>query len=299
MAGLNESDGNDGIVGAADSTSEHFESSSQGETHQGKARQHPETPEVVDGLELPVHAKKVDTYNIMMDLHGKAGDFEKASMTFRDMVKAGVDPDIVTYNTMIHICGRAGRVREAKALFKKISEKGLVPDVASYNTLISMFLRRGEKLKALHYYQRMKTAGIAPNAITFHMLLRHSMISVADIGSSVELGKHISSLMEELSLGVGEPMQDSELAQTIMLNLYKKAGSHLTSSIPCFFLKFYFRVNRLKSLIYHKQLCLGIKEISFVKCRNCCLAMLMIIDRLRTPLDLVDCLEGLHFNSCF
>lgn len=224
MTGLNESDGNDGTVGVTASSVEQFESSSQGETHLGKARQLPEAPEVGDGLKLPVHAKKVDTYNIMMDLHGKAGDFEKASMTFKEMVKAGVDPDIVTYNTMIHICGRAGRVREAKALFKKISEKGLVPDVASYNTLISLFVRRGEKLKALHYYQRMKTAGIAPNAITFHILLRHSMISVADIGSTVELGQHITSLMEELSLGVGEPMQDSELAQTIMLNLYKKAG---------------------------------------------------------------------------
>lgn len=227
MAGLNGSNVNEGALGTCDSTAEHFESS---ETHLGKARKH---PEVVDASELPAHARKVDTYNIMMDLHGKAGDFEKASMTFRDMVKAGVDPDIVTYNTMIHICGRAGRIREAKALFKKISEKGLVPDVASYNTLISMFVRKGEKQKALHYYQRMKAVGVAPNAITFHILLRHSMISAADIGSSLELNKHISSVMEELSLGVGEPMQDSELAQMIMLNLYKKAGSHLTLSKSC------------------------------------------------------------------
>jgi len=82
-------------------------------------------------------------------------------------------------------------------------------------------------------------------------------------------------------------MQDSELAQTIMLNLYKKAGSHLTSSIPCFVSKFYFRKRRLKFLIYHKQLCLEIKEISVFKCRNSCLATLMIIYRLRMPLDLV------------
>ncbi len=209
-AGLNGSDENEG---ARDSTAEQFESSL---------------------------AKKADTYNIMMDLHGKAGDFEKASMTFRDMVMAGVDPDIVTYNTMMHICGRAGRVREAKALFKKISEKGLVPDVASYNTLISMFVRRGENQTALHYYQRMKAAGVAPNAVTFHILLRHSMISAADIGSSLELTKHITSVMEELSLGVGEPMHNSELAQLIMLNLYKKAGSHRShcisrSSFFCYF----------------------------------------------------------------
>lgn len=207
ISGSNGSNGNQGDVGTSDLASNHFEAS--------------------DVLQLPTKTKKVDTYNIVMDLYGKAGDFEKASMTFRDMVKAGVDPDVVTYNTMINICGRAGRVREAKALFKKISEKGLVPDVASYNTLISMFVRRGEKQRALHYYQRMKEAGIAPNAITFQILLRHSMISSADIGSSVELTKDIASVMEELSLGVGEPMQDSELVQTIMLNLYEKAGSYL------------------------------------------------------------------------
>ncbi|KAG0575260.1 hypothetical protein KC19_VG331200 [Ceratodon purpureus] len=204
LAGSNGSNGDQEDVGASDSTSNRSESAND--------------------LELPIKPKKVDTYNIMMDLYGKAGDFEKASMTFRDMVAAGVDSDIVTYNTIIHICGRAGRVREAKALFKKISEKGLVPDVATYNTMISMFLRRGEKRSALHYYQRMKAAGTAPNLITFQILLRHSMISAADIGSNVELSKHINSLMEELSLGVGEPMQDSELVQTIMLNLYKYAG---------------------------------------------------------------------------
>ena len=208
IAGSNGSIGNDEDVGTSESISNRFEAA--------------------DVLELPIKPKKVDTYNIMIDLHGKAGEFEKASMTFRDMVKAGVDPDIVTYNTMIHICGRAGRVREAKALFNKISEKGLVADVASYNTLISMFVRRGEKQRALHYYQRMKEASVAPDAITFRILLRHSMISAADIGSGGELTKHITSMMEELSLGVGEPMQDSELVQTIMLNLYKKAGSHLT-----------------------------------------------------------------------
>jgi pentatricopeptide repeat protein len=217
IAGSNGSIGNQGDVGTSGSTYNHFEAA--------------------DALEVPIKPKKVDTYNIMMDLHGKAGDLEKASMTFRDMVKAGVDPDIVTYNTMIHICGRAGRVREAKALFKKISEKGLVPDVASYNTLISMFLRRGEKQSALHYYQRMKEEGISPSAITFHILLRHSMISAADIGSSVELTKHITSLMEELSLGIGELMQDSELVQTIMLNLYKYAGSRHTSFSTFFYIK--------------------------------------------------------------
>lgn len=183
-------------------------------------------------------AKKVDTYNIMMDLHGKAGDFEKASSTFRDMMEAGVDPDIVTYNTMMHICGRAGRVREAIALFKRISDKGLIPDTASYNTLIAMFIRRGEKQKALQYYQKMKAAGVAPNAITFHILLRHSLISIADIGKGVQISNHITSVMEELSAGIGEPMQDSELAQTIMLNLYKKAGLYLTLLSFCFLLQF-------------------------------------------------------------
>lgn len=219
MAGLNESGANEGSPGASNSTAEqlNFESMSRG-------REKAKVSEAADVFESPVHAKQVDTYNIMMDLHGKAGDFDKASMTFRDMVKAGVHPDIVTYNTMIHICGRAGRVREAKALFRKISEKGLVPDVASYNTMISMFARGGEKAKALQYYQRMKAAGVAPNAITFHILLRHSMISVADGGSSLELGKLISSVIEELAVAVGEPVEDSELVQLIMLNLYKKAG---------------------------------------------------------------------------
>ncbi|XP_024378675.1 uncharacterized protein [Physcomitrium patens] len=221
--------GSEGDVGTCDSAFERLEntaSSSPREKASGSSEQCSDDSEHLEAeaLKAPPHPMKVDTYNIMMDLHGKAGDLEKASMTFRDMVNAGVDPDIVTYNTMIHICSRAGRVREAKSLFKKISEKGLVPDVASYNTLISMFIKRGEKQKALQYYQKMKTAGVTPDTVTFRILLKHSMLTAEGIGSNLELSKHITSVMEELSSGIGEVMQESELAQTIMLNLYKKAG---------------------------------------------------------------------------
>ena len=197
--------------------------------------------------------KIVDTYNIMMDLYARAGQFGEASKVFSDMGKAGVAPDIVTYNCMIHTCGRAGRVQEAKAIFKKIIEEGPVPNVATYNMLISMFIKRRDKKMALKYYQKMKAGGLTPDAVTFRIILRDTMISVADVGLRVDLSKHLTMMMEELAAGVGEYIHKSEITQTILLNLYKKSGEQLLTLLSSFLSIWLHNVSQNWAYVSHFQ----------------------------------------------
>lgn len=178
-------------------------------------------------LETPSYPKNAGTYNIMMDLYARGGQFAEASRLFGDMVKAGVSPDIVTHNSMIHICGRVGRVQEAKAIFKKMGKDGPSPDVATYNTLISMFIKRGEKQNALELCRQMKKVGVAPDSVTFRILLRDTLFSEANINPDVNSPKRIISVIEELAAGFREAMPKSEITLTIMLNLYKKSGEVL------------------------------------------------------------------------
>ena len=197
--------------------------------------------------------KIVDTYNIMMDLYARAGQFGEASKVFSDMGKAGVAPDIVTYNCMIHTCGRAGRVQEAKAIFKKITEEGPVPNVATYNILISMFIKRRDKKMALKYYQKMKAGGLTPDAVTFRIILRDTMISAADVGLRVDLSKHLTMMMEELAAGVGEYIHKSEITQTILLNLYKKSGEQLLTLLSSFLSIWLHNVSQNWAYVSHFQ----------------------------------------------
>lgn len=47
-------------------------------------------------------------YSVLVDLYGKAGMLDSATATFREMEKAGYEPDQVAYNALIHAYARAG-----------------------------------------------------------------------------------------------------------------------------------------------------------------------------------------------
>lgn len=232
--------------------------------------------------------KIVDTYNIMMDLYARAGQFGEASKVFSDMEKARVAPDIVTYNCMIHTCGRAGRVQEAKAIFKKIIEEGPVPNVATYNILISMFIKRRDKKMALKYYQKMKAGGLTPDAVTFRIILRDTMISAADVGLRVDLSKHLTLMMEELAAGVGEYIHKSEITQTILLNLYKKSGEQLPTLLSSFLSIWLHNVSELglwESFPENSHIMYRSSHIESVIDFKCCVSFLEFVWELSTLRD--------------
>jgi pentatricopeptide repeat protein len=55
------------------------------------------------------------TYNTLIDTYGKAGQLEKVSDTFNQMLKEGVAPSVITFNTMIHVWGKHHRIERVSA----------------------------------------------------------------------------------------------------------------------------------------------------------------------------------------
>ncbi len=56
-----------------------------------------------DEMERRGLRSNVVTYSIMIDVHGKSGNSEKAMQLFDEMEKKGLNPNEVTYTTMIDV----------------------------------------------------------------------------------------------------------------------------------------------------------------------------------------------------
>uniref|UniRef100_A0A6V7QSV2 Uncharacterized protein n=1 Tax=Ananas comosus var. bracteatus TaxID=296719 RepID=A0A6V7QSV2_ANACO len=111
------------------------------------------------------------TYNTLIDTYGKAGQLEKASEKFSQMLREGIFPDVVTFNTMIHICGSHGRLEEVHSLMMMMEELRCLPDTRTYNILVSLFLKNDDIDTAESYFLRMKEDGLIPDIVSYRTLL--------------------------------------------------------------------------------------------------------------------------------
>ncbi|XP_068636234.1 pentatricopeptide repeat-containing protein At1g73710-like [Aristolochia californica] len=112
----------------------------------------------------------VATYNILIDLYGKAGCLEDASDAFAEMLRLGVEPDIVTFNTMIHICGSHGHLSESLSLLNKMEEKGFKPDTKTYNFL-SLYNDVGDIEVVFKSYRKIKESRLYPDTMTYRTIV--------------------------------------------------------------------------------------------------------------------------------
>lgn len=111
------------------------------------------------------------TYNTLIDTYGKAGQLEKASRTFAEMLREGIVPDIVTFNTMIHMYGNNGLLEEVPALMMIMDEYQCVADTRTYNILISIHLKINDLSIAAGYFSKLKLAGLEPDVVSYRTLL--------------------------------------------------------------------------------------------------------------------------------
>ncbi|KAL2466767.1 putative Pentatricopeptide repeat-containing protein [Abeliophyllum distichum] len=147
------------------------------------------------------------TYNILINARCVKGDVEGALNMFDEMLKIGVEPNVVTFGTLINgFCaklelGKAFRLKKKMegdfkikpnahiytALIKgvcKIDELGkaiklkeemlrkkVELDPAIYSTLISAFFKVGRKAEVSELLEEMKKVGCKPDTVTYNALI--------------------------------------------------------------------------------------------------------------------------------
>ncbi|KOM42610.1 hypothetical protein LR48_Vigan05g021400 [Vigna angularis] len=148
---------------------------------------------------VPQKPRLSTTYNVLIDLYGKARQLSDASEVFEQMLKEGVAMDVWTFNTMIFICGSRGDLVEAEALLGIMEEKGVAPDTKTYNIFLSLYAEARDVDVAASCYRRVREAGLCPDVVTYRALL--GMLCKKNMVQDVE---DLIDEMERDSVGVDE-----------------------------------------------------------------------------------------------
>ncbi|XP_008462492.2 pentatricopeptide repeat-containing protein At1g11900 isoform X4 [Cucumis melo] len=86
---------------------------------------------------VEVTSQNCSVINRIIFAFSKCREIDKAFQIFNQMKCLSCTPDLYTYNIVLDMLGRAGRVNEILHLFVSMKDEGIAPDIVSYNTLIN------------------------------------------------------------------------------------------------------------------------------------------------------------------
>ncbi len=105
----------------------------------------------------------VETYNNLMNI---SGNYDKAFMLLREMIKVEIQPDVISYSTMIKL---SNDFEKGMRLFKEMINEKIKPDLVVFNTLIYI---TDSLNKGLEILNDMKKYELSPDIYTLNTLLR-------------------------------------------------------------------------------------------------------------------------------
>jgi len=86
------------------------------------------------------------SYTAMINIYGSNGDTDRALQLFDEMLKGGIEPNIMSYTIVIQCLGKAQRIQQALEVLEAGLEKGLKPDDRLCGCLLSVVaLSSGEE----------------------------------------------------------------------------------------------------------------------------------------------------------
>ena len=153
------------------------------------------------------------TYNALIDIHGKAGEVKEAKNLFEKMLQQGITPNTVTFNTLIHASGNQGKLEEVSALLKKMEDIKCLPDSRTYNILISVYIKSDDIDAASSCFSKMKASGLVPDTVSYRTLLY-----AFSIRHMVKEAETLVVEMEEQGIDI------DEYTQTALTRMYVDVG---------------------------------------------------------------------------
>ncbi|KAL3715225.1 hypothetical protein ACJRO7_007028 [Eucalyptus globulus] len=113
-------------------------------------------------------------FHMMIYMHKKAGNYEKARQMFSLMAERGVQQSTVTYNSLMSF---ESNYKEVSKIYDQMQRAGLRPDVVSYALLINAYGKARREEEALAVFEEMLSAGVRPTHKAYNILLDAFAIS--------------------------------------------------------------------------------------------------------------------------
>ncbi|CAM9783699.1 unnamed protein product, partial [Ectocarpus sp. 12 AP-2014] len=137
----------------------------------------------------------VQAINSLINAFAKAGSPDQALEVFDQMSRYGVTPSVITFNTLIDACGRAGDIDRARQVFSRLSHAGLSPNDRTFSALIHSHAVQGQVDEAFSWLQEMRARGLEPNRVTYSALINAC-------GRAGQLARAFQTLDEMFGTGI-------------------------------------------------------------------------------------------------
>lgn len=109
-------------------------------------------------------------YSCVINCCGRALPVDELSRLFDDMIRCGYAANTITFNVMLDVYGKAALLKKASKVFWMARKQGLA-DVISYNTIIAGY-GQSKDFKSMRYFvQRMQDAGYSVSLEAYNCLL--------------------------------------------------------------------------------------------------------------------------------
>ncbi|CAN7103954.1 unnamed protein product [Brassica rapa subsp. narinosa] len=153
------------------------------------------------------------TYTALVNAFAREGLCQKAEEVFEQLQEDGLEPDVYVYNALMEAYSRAGYPYGAAEIFSLMQHMGCEPDRASYNIMVDAYGRAGLHSDAEAVFEQMKKLGIVPT-MKSHMLLLAAYSRARDVTKC-------EAIVKEMSENGVEP---DTFVLNSMLNLYGRLG---------------------------------------------------------------------------
>ncbi|XP_065850317.1 pentatricopeptide repeat-containing protein At4g30825, chloroplastic [Euphorbia lathyris] len=111
-----------------------------------------------------------ELYNCLINCCARALPVDELSRLFSEMLHRGFSPNTITFNVMLDVYGKAKLFRKARELFWMARKRGLV-DVISYNTIIAAYGQNKDYMNMASTVQNMKIHGFSVSLEAYNCML--------------------------------------------------------------------------------------------------------------------------------
>ncbi|KAL5201054.1 hypothetical protein ABZP36_035408 [Zizania latifolia] len=162
----------------------------------GRAIPVDELSRVFDEMIQQGHLANTVTLNVLLDIYGKAGLFNRAEKVFLMARKQGL-ADIISYNTIIAAYGQNRDFRSMTYFVQKMQEAGFPVSLEAYNCMLDAYGKAGQLEEFAAVLQKMKRARCDFDHYTYNI-----MINIYGRKGWIE---GVANVLAELKSRGGEP----------------------------------------------------------------------------------------------
>ncbi|KAG0595034.1 hypothetical protein M758_UG133100 [Ceratodon purpureus] len=112
------------------------------------------------------------SFSTLINGYGKRQDFPNMEATLWEMQNAGFGGSLEAHNSILDAYGKAGQLEKLEDALARMEKSGFRKDLASYNILINIYGRRTMIAEMEDLFHSMQRDGFSPDRWTYNTLIR-------------------------------------------------------------------------------------------------------------------------------